>query len=115
MKKIQAKASVVRKGINYCNEKFNHHYIGYLDADLATTLEEFIELPSWYNKDTDKAEDISTLISIFEKEGNAPETSGVNAVCDDDIAPFTAMSIIDCIRNSLSFDICAPSSMPNKM
>ncbi|HIP36378.1 MAG TPA: leucine--tRNA ligase, partial [Crocinitomix sp.] len=32
---------------------------------------------SWYNKDTDKAEDIDTLISVFEKEGN----TNVNAVC----------------------------------
>ena len=51
----------------------------------------FIQLfNSWYNHNSDKAEDISTLISIFEKEGNAPETSGVNAVCDDDIQVFTA-------------------------
>jgi leucyl-tRNA synthetase len=43
---------------------------------------DFIQLfNSWYNKDNDKAEDVSTLISIFEKEGNA-----VNAVCDDKIA-----------------------------
>jgi leucyl-tRNA synthetase len=42
---------------------------------------DFIQLfNSWYNKDNDKAED-STLISIFEKEGNA-----TNAVCDDKIA-----------------------------
>jgi leucyl-tRNA synthetase len=47
----------------------------------------FIQLfNSWYNNDSDKAEDISTLISIFEKEGNA----SVNAVCDDNIAPFSA-------------------------
>jgi leucyl-tRNA synthetase len=45
----------------------------------------FIQLfNSWYNKDTDKAEDISTLISIFEKAGN----STVNAVCDDNIEIF---------------------------
>lgn len=51
----------------------------------------FIQLfNSWYNNNSDKAEDISTLISIFEKEGNAPETSGVNAVCDDEIQEFTA-------------------------
>ncbi|APQ17024.1 leucine--tRNA ligase [Maribacter hydrothermalis] len=41
---------------------------------------------SWYNKDADKAEDIDTLISVFEAEGNA----NVNAVCDDDIAVFSA-------------------------
>jgi leucyl-tRNA synthetase len=47
----------------------------------------FIQLfNSWYNKNSDKAEDISTLIAVFEKEGNAT----VNAVCDDNIAPFSA-------------------------
>lgn len=47
----------------------------------------FIQLfNSWYNNDTDKAEDIATLISVFEKEGNAT----VNAVCDDNITPFSA-------------------------
>jgi leucyl-tRNA synthetase len=47
----------------------------------------FVQLfNSWYNNETDKAEDISTLIAIFEKEGNAT----VNAVCDDNIALFSA-------------------------
>ena len=47
----------------------------------------FIQLfNSWYNKTTDKAEDISTLISVFEKEGNTT----VDAVCDDNINPFSA-------------------------
>lgn len=47
----------------------------------------FIQLfNSWYNNDSDKAEDISTLISIFEKDGNAK----VNAVCDDNVEIFTA-------------------------
>jgi leucyl-tRNA synthetase len=47
----------------------------------------FIQLfNSWYNKNSDKAEDVSTLISLFEKEGN--ET--VNAVCDDAIVAFSA-------------------------
>jgi leucyl-tRNA synthetase len=47
----------------------------------------FIQLfNSWYNKNTDKAEDIATLISLFSNEGN----TAVNAVCDDNIAPFTA-------------------------
>ncbi|NHM05789.1 leucine--tRNA ligase [Flavobacterium sp. CYK-4] len=45
----------------------------------------FIQLfNSWYNKETDRAEDISTLVSIFEKAGNAT----VNAVCDDNVAVF---------------------------
>ena len=47
----------------------------------------FIQLfNSWYNKNTDKAEDISTLVSIFSTEGNA----NVNAVCDDTIESFSA-------------------------
>ncbi|MEN9929077.1 MAG: Leucine-tRNA ligase, partial [Bacteroidota bacterium] len=47
----------------------------------------FIQLfQSWYNKNTDKAEDITTLISLFEKEGNA----NIHAVCDDNIAIFSA-------------------------
>ncbi len=47
----------------------------------------FIQLfESWYNNNSNKAEAISTLISIFEKEGNAT----VDAVCDDNIIPFSA-------------------------
>ena len=47
----------------------------------------FIQLfNSWYNKNADKAEDISTLIALFEKEGNI----NINAVCDDNIASFSA-------------------------
>lgn len=47
----------------------------------------FIQLfNSWYNKDSDKAEDIATLIKIFKKDGNAT----VNAVCDENIKSFTA-------------------------
>ncbi|WP_435136633.1 leucine--tRNA ligase [Formosa sp. A9] len=47
----------------------------------------FIQLfNSWFNNDTNKAEDISELVSIFETEGNAK----VNAVCDDAVETFTA-------------------------
>ncbi|WP_281323166.1 leucine--tRNA ligase [Flavobacterium aestivum] len=47
----------------------------------------FIQLfNSWYNKNNDKAEDISTLVAVFEKEGNA----NVNAVCDDAIDLFSS-------------------------
>lgn len=47
----------------------------------------FIQLfNSWYNNDTNKAEDIHTLTAIFVKEGNAK----VNAVSDDNIPVFTA-------------------------
>jgi leucyl-tRNA synthetase len=47
----------------------------------------FIQLfNSWYNKTSNKAEDISTLITEFEQNGNA----NVNAVCDDNIEAFSA-------------------------
>ncbi|MCL6267544.1 leucine--tRNA ligase [Flagellimonas myxillae] len=47
----------------------------------------FIQLfNSWYNKKSDKAEDISTLTSNFEKAGN----SEVEAVCDEDTPTFSA-------------------------
>lgn len=47
----------------------------------------FIQLfNSWYNNDTDKAEDIDTLISAFSQNGNTK----VNAVCDEDTPYFTA-------------------------
>lgn len=47
----------------------------------------FIQLfESWYNKATNKAESIATLIQEFEKNGNL----NVNAVCDDTVVSFTA-------------------------
>ncbi len=47
----------------------------------------FIQLfNSWYNKEADKAEDIATLITVFETEGN----ENVNAVCDEDVRSFSA-------------------------
>ena len=47
----------------------------------------FIQLfESWYNKTTDRAESICTLMQEFDKNGNA----NVNAVFDDNIAPFSA-------------------------
>ena len=47
----------------------------------------FIQLfESWYNKTTDKAEPISSLLEIFEKEGN----TSVNAHADEDLPTFTA-------------------------
>ncbi len=41
---------------------------------------------SWYNIKTDKAEPISELVSVFEKEGNAT----IKAACDEDTPNFTA-------------------------
>lgn len=47
----------------------------------------FIQLfNSWYNKESDKAESIETLVALFEQKGNAT----VDAVCDDAIDTFTA-------------------------
>ncbi len=47
----------------------------------------FIQLfESWYNNATNKAEDISKLVAIFEAEGNI----NVNACCDDDVKTFSA-------------------------
>ncbi|KAB7529648.1 leucine--tRNA ligase [Flagellimonas olearia] len=47
----------------------------------------FIQLfNSWYNKSSDKAEAIETLVSLFEKEGNTT----VEAVCDEDTPNFGA-------------------------
>ncbi|WP_349352072.1 class I tRNA ligase family protein [Flagellimonas sp. MMG031] len=47
----------------------------------------FIQLfNAWYNKKSDKAENIDSLISIFEKEGNI----NVEAACDDDTPSFDA-------------------------
>ena len=47
----------------------------------------FIQLfDSWYNKDSDKAEDVKTLIAVFKKSGNG----SINAVCEEDIKEFSA-------------------------
>jgi leucyl-tRNA synthetase len=47
----------------------------------------FIQLfNSWYNTDTDKAEDIVDLMAWFKKDGNA----NVNASCDEDTPQFSA-------------------------
>jgi glycosyltransferase involved in cell wall biosynthesis len=37
--KNSGKAEAVRQGINYCSQTFSYTNIGYLDADLATSLE----------------------------------------------------------------------------
>ncbi len=41
---------------------------------------------SWYNKAADKAKSIEKLVAHFEQNGS----SGINAVCDEDIKTFTA-------------------------
>lgn len=47
LEKNSGKAEAVRAGIKHCNASFEHQYIGYLDADLATTLEEFIDVRNY--------------------------------------------------------------------
>ncbi|TDD95987.1 glycosyltransferase [Flavobacterium cellulosilyticum] len=47
LEKNSGKAEAVRTGITFCNQNLQHQYIGYLDADLATTLEEFVELRNY--------------------------------------------------------------------
>ncbi|MFT5242156.1 MAG: leucyl-tRNA synthetase [Glaciecola sp.] len=47
----------------------------------------FIQLfESWYNKETNQAQSIDTLILMFSSEGNA----NINADCDDDITIFSS-------------------------
>lgn len=47
----------------------------------------FVQLfNSWYNKKSDKAEDIADLVSLFEKDGNAD----IQATCDSDTPVFGA-------------------------
>ncbi len=47
----------------------------------------FIQLfNAWYNKVSDKAEDIKTLVAAFEVSGN----QDINAVCDSDVPIFSA-------------------------
>lgn len=45
------KAETVRYGIQFCNNKFNHKHIAYLDADLATSLKECSSMTSYLNND----------------------------------------------------------------
>lgn len=47
----------------------------------------FIQLfESWYNKNSDKAESIKTLIETFKTEGN----TAINAACDEDVQSFSS-------------------------
>lgn len=65
---------------------------------------------SWYNRDTQRAEPIETLINIFEKEGN----TRVNAVCDDDSPAFTAaewnaLSVNEKAKTLLNYRLTYPA------
>lgn len=43
----KGKAEAVRRGINYGNSQFTHQFIGYLDADLSTSLVECKKMASY--------------------------------------------------------------------
>ena len=43
------KAEAIRTGINFCQTNYNYNYIAYLDADLATTLEECYSMTTYFN------------------------------------------------------------------
>lgn len=51
LEKNVGKAEAVRTGMNFCNSNYQHELIGYLDADLATTLEEFNDLGPYINEE----------------------------------------------------------------
>lgn len=43
------KAEAIRTAFKECNKNYNFTYIAYLDADLATSLEECVSLTSYFN------------------------------------------------------------------
>ncbi|MBL4578378.1 MAG: glycosyltransferase [Flavobacteriales bacterium] len=45
------KAEAVRKGVLYCNDKFDYPYIAYLDTDLAVSLTECSSLTKYLQED----------------------------------------------------------------
>jgi len=44
------KAEAVRRGIHFCNGKYNHSFIAYLDADLSTSLKECLTMTQYLNE-----------------------------------------------------------------
>jgi glycosyltransferase involved in cell wall biosynthesis len=41
------KAEAVRRGIHFCNKKYNNSFIAYLDADLSTSLQECMSMTQY--------------------------------------------------------------------
>ena len=89
LEKNSGKAEAVRTGINYCNTHFQHQYIGYLDADLATTLEEFIEL-----RDYLKGEIVFSFGSRIRKIGSTIERENSRFLIGRVVATFIS-NILD--------------------
>jgi glycosyltransferase involved in cell wall biosynthesis len=48
--KNAGKAEAVRRGMHWCNCKYDHLYIAYLDADLSTSLQECVRLRKYLNE-----------------------------------------------------------------
>ena len=48
--KNMGKAEAIRSGFHFCNYHHNFEYIAYLDADLATSLEECLAMTSFLNE-----------------------------------------------------------------
>jgi glycosyltransferase involved in cell wall biosynthesis len=42
--KNKGKAEAVRIGVLYCNDRYEHKYVAFLDADLSTSLQECVSL-----------------------------------------------------------------------
>lgn len=50
LKQNSGKSEAVRQGMNYVHSKFGSDLIGFLDADLATTLDEWLEMAKYKEK-----------------------------------------------------------------
>ncbi len=48
----QGKAEAIRTAFAHCNNTYKYQFIAYLDADLATSLEECYSLTSYFNETT---------------------------------------------------------------
>lgn len=69
-KKNKGKAEAVRSGVLYCNNKYEHKYIGYLDADLSTSLQECLSLTKYFHDDIEFifASRIAKVGSVIDKK-----------------------------------------------
>lgn len=47
--KNKGKAEAVRIGVLYCNDRYKHKYVAFLDADLSTSLQECVSLTKYFD------------------------------------------------------------------